>query len=113
MSQPSRPAKHMVFCHEFRGWREQGNKTLKKGRIFLLVLFKRRVPDQVRTLNMQGVPTIPRQMGLKVGKIRQRLSLATVKASQGVLPARLGQVGEGSAMAGGGEGAGRGWRRGE
>ena len=76
--------------------------TLHRGRIFGLVLFKRRVPDQVRTLNMQGVPTIPRQMGLKVGKIRQRLSMATVRANQGVLLARLGQVGEGSAMA---------WRR--
>ena len=55
---------------------------------------------RVRSLNMQGVPTISRQMGLEVGKIRQCLSMATVRANQGVLLARLGQVGEGSAMAG-------------
>ena len=47
---------------------------------------------------MQGVPTISRQMGL--GKIRQCLSMATVRANQGVLLARLGQVGDGRAMAG-------------
>ena len=30
----------------FRGWREPGNKTLQRGRIFVLVLFKKRVLDQ-------------------------------------------------------------------
>ena len=34
---------HTVLC---RGWREPGNKTLQRGRIFWLVLFKRRVSDQ-------------------------------------------------------------------
>ena len=29
-----------------RGWREPGNMTLQRGRIFGLVLFKRRVSDQ-------------------------------------------------------------------
>ena len=55
---------------------------------------------RVRTLNLQGLPTSPRQMGLEVGRIRQRLSLATVRAKQRVLLARLGQVGDGGAMAG-------------
>ena len=55
---------------------------------------------RVRTLNLQGLPTSPRQMGLEVGKIRQRLSLATIRANQRVLLARLGQVGDGGAMAG-------------
>ena len=55
---------------------------------------------RVRSLHLQGVPTTSRQMGLEVGRIRQRLSLATVSANQGVLLARLGQVGQGSAMAG-------------
>ena len=39
-------------------------------------------------------------MSLEVGRIRQRLSLAAVRAKQMVLLARLGMVGEGSAMAG-------------
>ena len=55
---------------------------------------------RVRHLNMRGLPTTSRQMGLEVGRIRQRLSLAAVRANQRVLLARLGQVGEGSAMAG-------------
>ena len=29
-----------------RGWREPGNKTLQRERLFLLVLFKKGVPDQ-------------------------------------------------------------------
>ena len=29
-----------------RGWREPGNMTLQRGRIFGLVLFKRKVTDQ-------------------------------------------------------------------
>ena len=40
------------------------------------------------------------QMGLEVGRIWQRLSLAVVRANQMVLLSRLGMVGEGSAMAG-------------
>ena len=52
------------------------------------------------TSDLRGEPTNPRQMGLEVGRIRQRLSLATVRANQRVLLARLGQVGEGSAIAG-------------
>ena len=41
-----------------------------------------------------------RQTGLEVGRIRRRLSMAVVRANQMVLLARLGMVGEGSAMAG-------------
>ena len=48
-------------------------------------------------------------MGLEVGRIRQRLSLATVKANQMVLLARMGMVGEGSAIAG----RRRSWQRSE
>ena len=40
-----------------------------------------------------------RQMGLEVGRIRRRLSMAVVRANQMVLLARLGMVGERSAMA--------------
>ena len=45
-----------------RGWREPGNKTLQKGRIFSLVLFKKRVPDQ------EGRPAGQRQLGAGAGK---------------------------------------------
>ena len=55
---------------------------------------------RVRTLSLRGVPPSSRQMGLEVGRIRQRISLAVVRANQMVLLARLGMVGEGSAMAG-------------
>ena len=64
---------------------------------------------RVRTLTLQGVPPTARQMGLEVGVIRQRLSVAVVRANQMVLLARLGQVGEGSAMAG----RRRAWQRSE
>ena len=39
---------HITALHSTltRGWREPGNETLQRGRIFLLVLFKKRVPDQ-------------------------------------------------------------------
>ena len=43
---------------------------------------------RVRHLNLRGLPTTSRQMGLEVGRIRQRLSLATVRANQRVLLAR-------------------------
>ena len=43
---------------------------------------------RVRTLSLQGVLTSSRQMGLEVGKIRQRLSLATERANQRVLLSR-------------------------
>ena len=43
-------------------WREPGNKTLKRGRIFLLDLFKKRVPDQ------EGRPAGQRQSGAGAGK---------------------------------------------
>ena len=55
---------------------------------------------RVRTLTLRGVPPASRQMGQEVGRIRQRLSLAVVRANQMVLLSRLGMVGEGSAMAG-------------
>ena len=64
---------------------------------------------RVRTLSLQGVPPSSRQMGLEVGRIRQRISLATVRANQMVILARLGMVGEGSAMAG----RRRSWQRSE
>ena len=62
---------------------------------------------RVHSLNLQGLPTSPRQMGLQVGKILQRLSLATIRANQRVLLARLGQVGDGATIAG----RRRGWQR--
>ena len=44
-----------------RGWREPGNMTLQRGRIFGLVLFKRRITDQ-------GVgPAWQRQSGARAG----------------------------------------------
>ena len=55
---------------------------------------------RVRTLSLRGVPPSSRQMGLEVGRIRQRISLAMVRANQMVLLARLGMVGDGSAMSG-------------
>ena len=45
-----------------RGWREPGNKTLQRGRIFSLVLFKKRVPDQ------EGRPAGQRLSGAGAGK---------------------------------------------
>ena len=56
--------------------------------------------SSVRTLSLQGVSPSPRQMGLEVGRIRQRISLTMVRADQMVILARLGMVGEGSAMSG-------------
>ena len=46
----------------FRGWREPGNKTLQRGRIFVLVLFKKRVLDQ------EGRPAGQGQWGAGAGK---------------------------------------------
>ena len=37
---------HQLIKRVCLGWREPGNKTLQIGRIFLRVLFKKRVPDQ-------------------------------------------------------------------
>ena len=45
-----------------RGWKEPGNKTLQGDRILLLVLFKKRVPDQ------EGRPAGQRQSGAGAGK---------------------------------------------
>ena len=44
------------------GWREPGNKTLQRGKIFSLVLFKKRVSDQEGRLAGQ------RQSGAGAGK---------------------------------------------
>ena len=46
-----------------RGWREPGNMTLQRGRIFGLVLFKRKVTDQ------EGRPAGQRQSGAGAGRI--------------------------------------------
>ena len=56
--EPSLPSEE----HCLRGWREPGNKTLQRGRIFLLVLFKKRVPDQ------EGRPAGQRQSRARAGK---------------------------------------------
>ena len=46
-----------------RGWREPGNMPLQRGRIFGLVLFKRKVTDQ------EGRPVGQRQSGAGAGRI--------------------------------------------
>ena len=46
----------------YRGWKEPGNKTLQRGKIFGLVLFKIGVIDQ------EGRPAGQRQSGAGVGK---------------------------------------------
>ena len=50
----------MPYC---RGRREPGNMTLQRGRIFGLVLFKRKVTDQ------EGRPAGQRQSGAGAGRI--------------------------------------------
>ena len=53
----------VVFVKHFNmGWREPGNKTLQRGGIFLLVLFKKKVPD------LEGRPLGQRQSGAGAGK---------------------------------------------
>ena len=46
-----------------RGWREPGNMTLQRDRIFGLVLFKTKVTDQ------EGRPAGQRQSGAGAGRI--------------------------------------------
>ena len=36
---------YIIYYLGVRGWREPGNMTLQRGRIFGLVLFKRKVTD--------------------------------------------------------------------
>ena len=55
---------------------------------------------RVRTLQLQGAAPSPYQLGVEVFTIRKRLSLAAVRANNTLLLARLGQVGEGSGLAG-------------
>ena len=56
--------------------------------------------SRVRTLALRGEPPAPNQLGLEVTLIRRRLSAAAIRAANGVLLARMSQVGEGSGMAG-------------
>ena len=51
----------VLYC--CRGWREPGNKTLQRDRVFLLVPLKKRVPDQ------EGRPDGQRRSGAGAGKI--------------------------------------------
>ena len=51
------------MTNEIRGSREPGNMTLQRGRIFGLVLFKRKVTDQ------EGRPAGQRQSGAGAGRI--------------------------------------------
>ena len=53
----------MLTPHLSRGRREPGNMTLQRGRIFRLVLFKRKVTDQ------EGRPAGQRQSGAGAGRI--------------------------------------------
>jgi hypothetical protein len=55
---------------------------------------------RVRHLALQGRTPGPHQMGLEVSTIRRRLSTAAVRAANTTLLARMGQVGEGSSLAG-------------
>ena len=52
----------MSSCSVSRGWREPGNKTLQRGRIYGLVLFMRRVTDQ------EGRPAGQKESGAGAGK---------------------------------------------
>ena len=61
MCHVSRVTCHM--SHVSRGWREPGNMTLQRGRIFRLVLFKRKVTDQ------EWRPAEQRQSGAGAGRI--------------------------------------------
>ena len=53
----------MTSVAQARGRREPGNMTLQRGRIFGLVLFKRKVTDQ------EGRPAGQRQSGAGAGRI--------------------------------------------
>ena len=55
---------------------------------------------RVLTLRLQGKAPSTHQLGLEVSVIRRRLSAAVVRANNELLLARIGQVGEGSALAG-------------
>ena len=52
-----------MIMYDSWGWREPGNMTLQRGRIFGLVLFKRKVTDQ------EGRPAGQRQSGAGAGRI--------------------------------------------
>ena len=64
---------------------------------------------RVRTLGLQGKSPSPHQLGMETSIIRRRLSAAVVRANNELLLARVGQVGEGSSLAG----KRRGFQRGE
>ena len=55
---------------------------------------------RVRTLELQGKKLPVNQQGLETGIIRRRLSTAVVRANSLCLLGKMGQVGEGSAIAG-------------
>ena len=55
---------------------------------------------RVRTMGLQGKSPSPHQLGVETSVIRRRLSAAVVRANNELLLSRIGQVGEGSALAG-------------
>ena len=55
---------------------------------------------RVLTMRLQGKSPSPHQLGLETSIIRRRLRAAVVRANNELLLARIGQVGEGSALAG-------------
>jgi hypothetical protein len=55
---------------------------------------------RVRTLALRGKAPSDHQLGLETAVIRRRLSTAAVRANQTCLLSKMGQVGEGSSLAG-------------
>ena len=53
---------NVTLLNLYRGWRELGNKTLQRSRVFGLVLFMRGVTDQ------EGRPAWQRQLGAGAGR---------------------------------------------
>ena len=58
---------------------------------------------RVKKLELEGKPPVINQLGLEVAVLRRRLSTAAVRANNTLLLRKMGQVGEGSLIAG--------WRR--
>ena len=56
--------------------------------------------SRVQTMALQGRQPSPYQLGVEVGTVRKRLSIAAARANATLLLARMGQVGEGSGLAG-------------
>ena len=55
---------------------------------------------RVRTMALQGKDVKANQQGLEVAMLRRRLSTAAVRANNTCLLSKMGQVGDGSSLAG-------------